>query len=138
MNNTTYTDDKGNVGVLNTIAIQELADSLTLTVHDSGKTVFVGVDAKTVTLPPTMKGLKFTFVNTGDDGNNIVKVSPDAVDGISGTVGSVTLDGAINKAAQNTKATAKTGDNITIIGTGVKGPKAWIVISGTGVWAKEA
>lgn len=138
MNNTTYTDSKGNVGVLSTIAIQELTDNLSLTVHDSGKTVFVGVDAKTVTLPPTMKGVKFTFVNTGDAGNNIVKVSPAAVDGISGTVGSVTLDGTINKAAQNTKATANTGDSITIIGTGLTGPKAWIVLTGTGVWAKEA
>lgn len=138
MNNITYTDSKGNVGVLSTVAIQELTDNLVLTVHDSGKTVFVGVDAKSVTLPPTMKGLKFTFVNTGNAGGNIVKVSPAAADGISGTVGSVTLDGTVNKAAQNTKATAKTGDNITIIGTGNTGTKAWIIVSGSGVWAQEA
>lgn len=138
MNNITYTDSKGNVGVLSTVAIQELTDNLTLTVHDSGKTIFVGVDAKAITLPPTMKGLKFTFVNTGDAGNNIIKVSPAATDGILGTVGAVTLDGTVNKAAQNTKATSKTGDNITIVGTGNAGTKAWIVISGTGVWAKEA
>lgn len=138
MNNITYTDSKGNVGVLSTVAIQELTDNLLLTVHDSGKTIFVGVDAKSVTLPPTMKGLKFTFVNTGNAGGNIVKVSPSAADGISGTVGSVTLDGTVNKAAQNTKATAKTGDNITIIGTGNTGAKAWIIVSGSGVWAQEA
>ncbi|MGH1520538.1 hypothetical protein [Chryseobacterium sp. JK1] len=138
MNNITYTDSKGNVGVLNTIAVQEITDNLTLTVHDSGKNVLVGIDGKSITLPPTMKGLKFTFINIGDAGNNIVKVSPAATDGISGTVGAVTLDGTINKSAQNTKGTSKTGDNITIIGTGVKGPKAWIVVTGTGVWAKEA
>lgn len=136
--NTTYTDSKGNVGVLNTVAIQEVTDNLSLTVHDSGKTIFVGVDAKTVTLPPTKKGLRFSFVNIGDAGNNIVKVSPASVDGISGTVGSVSFDGTVNKAAQNTKATAKTGDSITIVGTGVTGPKAWIITSGIGVWAKES
>lgn len=136
--NVTYTDNKGNVGVIDTSAVQTVTDNTTLTVHESGKIMLLGTDGKTITLPPTLAGLRYTFVNSGASGNNIVKISPAATDGITGTVGSVTVDGTINKAVQNTKSTAKTGDNITLIGTGEPGVKAWIILSGVGVWAKEA
>ncbi|MGU3377628.1 hypothetical protein [Chryseobacterium sp. M5A1_1a] len=136
--NVTYTDNKGNVGVIDTSAVQTVTDNITLTVHESGKIILLGTDGKTITLPPTVAGLRYTIINSGAAGNNIVKISPAATDGISGTVGAVTIDGTVNKAVQNTKSTAKTGDNITLIGTGEPGVKAWIILSGVGVWAKEA
>jgi hypothetical protein len=132
----------GEVGNLERGAVQTVTTDITLSANDSGKTILVGTDAKTITLPATQAGLVFTFVNIGSGGNNIIKVSPAAVDGISGTVTLastvVVLDGAVNKAAQNTKATALPGDSLTIIGTGLTGAKAWIIKSATGIWARQA
>ncbi|MFP7656086.1 hypothetical protein [Chryseobacterium proteolyticum] len=122
--------------------MQTVVSDITLNANDSGKIILIGTDAKTVTLPPTKVGLTFTFVNIGAAGNNIIKVSPAAVDGISGTItlasSVVVLDGTVNKAAQNTKATSQTGDSLTIIGTGLTGTKAWIVTSASGIWARQA
>lgn len=136
------TDKNGNVGEMHQKAVQVLTDNVTLTANDSGKVILIGTDAKSIILPPTKQGLTFTVVNSGAAGNNIVKVSPVATDGIAGTVtlasSVVVLDGTVNKAVQNTKATSQTGDTITIVGTGLTGTKAWIVTSATGIWAREA
>ncbi|AZA73570.1 hypothetical protein [Chryseobacterium indoltheticum] len=136
------TDKYGNVGEMDQKPVQVLADNITLTANDSGKVILIGTDAKTIVLPPTKQGLIFTVVNSGATGNNIVKVSPIATDGIFGSVtlasSVVVLDGTVNKAVQNTKATAQTGDTITLVGTGITGTKAWIVTSSTGIWAREA
>lgn len=137
-----YTDQNGNVGDLKHSAVQILTDDKTLSADDSGKVFLIGTDAKTVTLPSTKVGLTYSFVNTGAAGNNIIKVSPAAADGIAGTVTLastvVVLDGTVNKAAQNTKATSQTGDTLTIVGTGLPGVKAWIILSATGIWARQA
>lgn len=136
------TDKDGNVGNAGMLPIIEIKANKVLTEQDSGKTFLVGTDALTVTLPSTKSGLKFTFINSGAAGNNIVKLSPVAADGISGTVTLastvVAFDGTVNKAAQNTKATALTGDSITLLGTGLTGTKAWIIVSSTGIWARQA
>ena len=100
----------------------------TVLVEETGA-VFLGtLDAMTFSLPPTQKGLKYTFVNTGADGALLINIDPDAADLIVGNdlVGS---DGGI---LSNTKATAKRGDMVTIVGDGSIG---WYIVSCIGVWA---
>lgn len=132
----------GEVGEVEKVYAVVVSDNTTLTSNDSGKIILVGTDAKTITLPASKAGLTFTFVNIGAAGNNILKVSPVSTEGISGTVtlasSVVVLDGTVNKAAINTKATSVTGDSLTILGTGLTGTKAWVVLSSTGIWAREA
>ena len=122
--------------------IETITANRTLVQEDTGKIFLVGTDALTVTLPATVAGLKYEFVNSGAAGNNILQVKPNAADGISGTItlaSTVVVDaGVVNKGVINTKATAKTGDKITLIGTGVTGSTAWIIQSSTGIWAAEA
>lgn len=122
--------------------IEVITDDKTLTVEDSGKVFLMATDAKTFTLPATVKGVRYTFINSGTATNNLVTVSPVAADGIAGTItlaGTVViLDGTVNKNVINTKATSKTGDNLTIIGTGVTGTKAWFKLTSDGIWARQA
>lgn len=132
----------GEIGDNSKKYIRTVTDNVTLTVHETGKVIAVGTDAKTITLPASQAGLRFTFVNIGDNGNNLIKVAPIATEGITGTVtlasSVVVMDGTVNKSIINTKATTKTGDSLTIIGTGLPGAKAWIIVSSTGIWAREA
>lgn len=118
-----------------------LTDSATLTEEQSGGVFCIATDAKVISLPATKSGLKYTVINTGAAGNNIVTISPVAADGISGTftlAASVVVDaGVVDKDIINTKATAKCGDFVTLLGTGVTGTKAWIVIGSAGIWAAE-
>lgn len=118
-----------------------LEDSATLTEDQSGGIFGIGTDAKVITLPSTKAGLKYTIINTGAAGNNIVTISPQAADGISGTItlaASVVVDaGVVNKDLINTKATSQAGDCVTLIGTGVPGTTAWIIVSSTGIWAAQ-
>lgn len=136
------TDKYGNVGDMKQDAIQVLSSDITLTPNDSGKVILVGTDALNVILPPTKEGLTFTVVNSGAAGNNIVKLSPIATEGITGTVtlasSVVVMDGTLNKAVQNTKATSNPGDMLTVVGTGQPGTKAWIITAATGIWARQS
>lgn len=113
-----------------------------LTIEDSGKTFMLATDALVITLPSTVRGLEYTFMNSGGDGNNIVTVSPAVADGVSGTVtlaaAVVSLSGVVNKDLINTKATSISGDTATIVGTGIAGTEAWLLKSSTGIWASEA
>ena len=117
-------------------------DNVTLDATKSGFVYGIGTDAKTFTLPATAAGLKYTFVNTGAAGNNIITIAPQAADGISGTIklaASVVVDaGVVSKKLINTKATSQAGDSVTLIGTGVTGTTAWIILSSSGIWAPEA
>lgn len=119
-----------------------LTDNTTLTEDNSGGVFLIATDAKVISLPDTKAGLKYTIINSGAAGNNIVTISPKATDGISGTItlaSTVVVDaGVVNKDLINTKATAKTGDCVVLIGTGVAGTSAWIIQSSTGIWAAEA
>ena len=118
-----------------------LTDSYTLKEEDSGGVFGIGTDAKVISLPATKAGLKYTIINTGAAGNNIVTISPVATDGISGTItlaATVVVDaGVIDKDLINTKATSKAGDSVVLIGTGVPGTTAWIIQSSTGIWAAQ-
>ena len=119
-----------------------VSDDLTLTAADTGKTFLVGTDAKTITLPSTAAGLKYTFINIGAATTVEIIVSPASADGIAGTVTLaatvVVLDGTVDKDAVNTKGTTALGDSITIEGTGNAGTGAWIVTASTGIWAQGA
>lgn len=117
----------------------------TLAAIDGGFVQNVIADALTVTLPSTALGLSFTVRNggvpvtsgatgTGSNGTALVKVSPAAADGFSG----LNFTAAVNKAAQNTKATSVAGDFIQILGTGTAGVTGWTFISSAGTWAREA
>lgn len=127
-------------GILDRVEV--IDDDKTLTVEDSGKTFLIATDAKTITLPATIAGLEYEFINSGAATNNIITVSPVAADGIAGTItlaaAVVVLDGTVDKDAVNTKASSEAGDSIRIIGTGVTGTKAWLVKSSTGIWAQGA
>ncbi len=110
--------------------VTKVAD-YTVLVGDSGKTFAIATDGKKFTLPATQSGLRFTFVNTGADGNNIITISPDAADAISGGGLGAGVD---DKDLINTKATAKKYDYVTLVGDGAAG---WIIEELVGVWAKE-
>lgn len=122
----------------NPLVTELVTDDKTLDANDSGKVFFIATDAKTFTLPATAVGLEYTFVNTGSDGNNIITISPNAADGIFGTI---TLAGTVVQMAGtadtdiiNTKASALKGDMVKLIGDGVDG---WAIVSISGIWASE-
>lgn len=120
-------------------AIQVIAANITLTIADANKTFLIATDALTITLPATLAGLRFKFINTGANGNNIITIAPIAADGIAGTITLastvVNRAGTVNTALVNTKATTHVGDAIEIIGTGITGVTAWIIQNSTGIWA---
>ena len=139
MANEFKTDALGNNSRVQVAIIQEITDDVTLGLGDSGTVYLVGTDAKTITLPATEKGVVYTFVNSGADGNNTITLSPNADDGIIGSIANASADsvasGTADKDIVNTKATANKGDRITVIGDGVDG---WYIIDGVGIWASEA
>ena len=123
------------------VEVETISASQSLDAGDSNKTFLIGTDALVMTLPATVAGLRYTFINSGADGNNIMTISPAAADGIAGTItlaGTVVqLDGTVNKDAINTKASALLGDSITLIGSGVTGVGAWFVEGSAGIFARE-
>ena len=120
-------------------AVEILTASRTLTVEDSGKTFLIGTGALVISLPATIAGADFTFINSGANGNNIITISPVAADGIAGTItlasSIVTRAGTVDTDLVNTKASATVGNSVKIKGTGVTGVTAWIITSSTGIWA---
>ena len=119
--------------------VEVITANRTLTTDDHMKTFLVGTDALTITLPTSVAGLQYTFVNSGADGNNIITISPASTDGIWGTItlaaSVVDLGGTANKDLINTKATSIKGDSATIVGGG---SNDWYVVASTGIWAAEA
>jgi len=101
----------------------------TMTATDSGLTTYINTDAVVITLPATVVGYVYTFVNVGAAGAVGFNISPAAVDKIIGGG----LSGSDDEDIINTKATAKTGDRIKIIGDGVNG---WFVQEMYGTWAE--
>jgi hypothetical protein len=103
----------------------------TLTAGDSGIVTYVDTDGKVITLPATAAGITYTIVNAGADGAVAVAISPASSDKIQGAG----LTAADNKDLINTKATAKKGDSVTLVGDGADG---WFIQSMHGTWAREA
>ena len=118
----------------------------TIKEEESGTIFLIGTDGKAFTLPATKKGLKYTFINIGSAGNNIITISPDADDKIQGNLSksaganqdATTADGLVAICAGtdggdlvNTKSTANPGDRVTLVGDGDAG---WWITEGVGIW----
>jgi hypothetical protein len=133
------TDAQGNNAPIEQSLVETIVANKTLSYEDSGSKILVATDALVISLPATKKGVEYTIINTGADGNNIITVSPVAADGIAGVItlaGSVVARaGTVNVDLVNTKATSKVGSAINIVGTGVAGVTAWIITGSTGIWA---
>jgi hypothetical protein len=102
----------------------------TLAAADSGLVVKCATDGVVFTLPATVAGMTFTILNTGADGTVGISLSPDAADKIQGGG----LAAADNEDLINTKATAKKGDMIRVVGDGADG---WFVQEIRGVWSEQ-
>lgn len=136
----TYKSDvNGDVGELDLSPVQTVSADVTLSYENNNGIFLVDTDAKTITLPATKKGIKYTFVNVAAAGAAKITISPQAVDGIAGTLTLaatiVTRPGTVDTDLVNTKATTTVGNSVTIVGTGVTGVTAWIIVSSTGIWA---
>ena len=103
----------------------------TMDAEDTGKIIYIDTDAFTITLPATVAGLTYTFVNAGAFGGVAINLSPNANDKIMGP----DIGGTDNKDLINTKATARRGDFVTFVGDGTDG---WKVTAIKGTWAEEA
>ena len=125
------TDVNGNNALYRESLVQEIEANITLSE--------IGTDALTITLPSTKAGVEYTFINDGAAGNNIITISPQAADGIAGTItlasSVVTRVGTVDTDLVNTKATSTKGNSVKIVGTGVAGTGAWYIVSSTGIWA---
>lgn len=112
------------------LVTQTKSANYTMTAADSGYATYIDTDAFTITLPATVAGLTYTFVNAGADGAVAITLSPNASDKIQG----VGLSAADDKDVVNTKATARKGDMIRIVGDGTDG---WLIQEMRGTWARE-
>lgn len=120
-----------------------VTEAKTLTVADQGYVQNVIYANGVVTLPATATEGVWTIRNggvpvsggpagTGDDGNQI-SVSPNSSDNIEGGVAGTAID---DKDLINTAATARVGDEVTILNNGrTAGPSC---IGSKGIWAREA
>jgi hypothetical protein len=121
------------------MSVEEITDDKTLTAEDSNKVFLVGTNGKTITLPATAAGLKYTFINSGADDAVAITLSPQSVDAIMGTIPNAEGDsisgGTDGKDFVNTQGTANKGDRITIIADGSEG---WYITEGVGIWASES
>jgi len=111
-------------------ASQTKSAAYTMKADDSGRITYIDTDAFDITLPATVVGITYTFVNAGADGAVAINISPNSSDLIEG-IGFTTAD---DKDAINTKATAKKGDLLEIVGNGTTG---WLVVRAHGTWARE-
>lgn len=120
--------------------VETVEAAKTLTAADGGKTFLCNADNLVISLPATQAGLRYRFINIAGKGAAKLSISPVEADGISGTTSATTnvaLAGVVNKDAINTKATQEVGDSLEIIGTGLEGTKAWVILNSTGIWAAE-
>lgn len=135
-------DTSVSTGLGNGLAYENIDTSKTLALADCGVVQNVVADNQVITLPATTAGATFTIRNggaqktgaapgTGDDASVLVNIAPNAADKIQG----LAFTAADNKSALNTKATAKVGDYLKLVGDGVDG---YNVIEARGVWARAA
>ena len=120
----------------------DVTENKTLAAKDCGVVQNVITDGLNITLPATVAGYNYTVRNggvpktsaaagTGDDFSAIVKVTPNASDYIAG----IELTASDADSINNTKATARVGDEITLIADGTNG---WFVNNLKGTWAQIA
>lgn len=118
----------------------------TLAATDCGIVQNVIIDGITLTLPASSAGFHYTVRNGGvppssgpigavSDQGLTVLVATNGSDGVSG----LAFTAATSKGATNAKATAKVGDELRLIGTGVtSNAAAWIVEQANGTWTRQA
>lgn len=121
--------------------VEILTDDKTFNIGDSGKVFGIATDAKTLTLPlidADTLGIEISVINTGADGASIITISPNALDGVNGTIANAAADsvasGVVSKDIVNTKATANKGDRITLVAIA---ETEWYITDGVGIWASE-
>lgn len=107
---------------------ETISDNKTLDIEDNGKIFFVDTDAKVITLPAVATPLHCKIVNIGAFGAVLVALSPQSADKIQGP----DLPGTDDHDLQNTKATARRGDSVTLVGGDANGP---VVSQLRGTWA---
>jgi hypothetical protein len=119
-----------------------LTASKTLSTSDAEKDINIATDALVLTLPlitDNLIGMSYLVRNTGVDGNNLVKISPNALDSINGTIANAAADsvagGVVNKDFVNTKATSNNGDWVELVAVALT---KWYIKGGVGIWASEA
>lgn len=107
----------------------------TLTAADSGVVQNVVTDGVTITLPTTALASSFVVRNGAKvDGAVGITIAPNSADGFTGNGYTAT----VNKAAINTKATSKPGDELSFHGTGATGATGWVIDNVVGTWARQA
>jgi hypothetical protein len=122
----------------------DVTENKTLAIKDCGVVQNVITDALTITLPATTIGYRYTVRNGGahasgaperssGDESVLITISPNSNDMIAG----MEVTAANDKDFTNTKATAKVGDEISLIGDAAAG-NGWNVVEVKGIWAKEA
>jgi hypothetical protein len=119
-----------------------LTASKTLSTSDAEKDINIATDALVLTLPlitENLIGMSYLVRNTGADGGNLVKISPNALDSINGTIANAAADsvagGVVNKDFVNTKATSNNGDWVELVAVALT---KWYIKGGVGIWASEA
>tara|TARA_R110002153_G_scaffold236279_1_gene390400 strand:+ start:730 stop:1149 length:420 start_codon:yes stop_codon:yes gene_type:complete len=119
-----------------------LTDTTSLKANEAGDEINIATDAKVISLPAIDAnniGMELTIRNTGADANNIVTISPAAADSISGSIALAasvfSASGVANKDLINTKATAISGDFVTLKAVSIN---KWFITAGIGIWASQA
>jgi Iap family predicted aminopeptidase len=119
-----------------------LTASKTLSTSDAEKDINIATDALVLTLPlitENLIGMSYLVRNTGADGGNLVKISPNALDSINGTIANAAEDsvagGVVNKDFVNTKATSNNGDWVELVAVALT---KWYIKGGVGICASEA
>lgn len=108
-------------------------DDYTSLITDAGKVIYLGTDAKTITMLATVAGYEVIIVNSGADGAAGIIVDFHANDLNLGGCGQAA--GGDGKSLTNTKATARRGDFLHLIGDGTAG---YTIRNKRGTWAQEA
>lgn len=112
-------------------AFEVLTANKTLDAQDVGKVMCMNSDAKVVTLPATVAGMRFIVANIAADGGALLSISPNANDKIMGP----DIAGTDDKDQQNTKATQDRWDFMELVGDGTDG---WFIEQYKGTWTEEA
>ncbi len=107
-----------------------ITSAKTVDVQDVGKTMIATADAVVFTLPATATEFEFLFVNGGNDGAQLMSISPASDDLITGP----NYAGTDNKDWQNTQATARPGDRLRVKFRTATG---YVVTEKVGVWYNE-
>lgn len=107
-----------------------ISANTTLADAQTGILIFVDTDGVVLTLPATTLLRDYKIVNGGLYGSVGITVSPNAADKLFGAGLSPTDDEDII----NTKATANSGDMVSLLGDGADG---YSIVERRGIWAEE-